>query len=104
MLEYHAAYYEIDDGWYLAEVLDFPGAISQGKTLKSARRMIRDALRVMAECYMDDGKPLPPPNRRARSKGCIPGTHPAQGAVRNWSSHVKRRETSDEPRLRGDSR
>ena len=71
MLEYHAAYYEIDDGWYLAEVLDFPGAISQGKTLKSARRMIRDALRAMAECYLDDGKALPPPNRRARDRKAV---------------------------------
>jgi predicted RNase H-like HicB family nuclease len=68
MLEYHAAYYQIEDGWYLAEVLDFPGAISQGKTLKSARRMIRDALRAMAECYLHDGKPLPPPNPRARDR------------------------------------
>lgn len=71
MLEYHAAYYEIEDGWYLAQVLDFPGAISQGKTLKSARRMIRDALRVMAECYLDDGKALPPPNRRARDRKAV---------------------------------
>ena len=68
MLEYHAAYYEIDDGWYLAAVLDFPGTISQGKTLRSARRMIRDALRAMAECHLDDGKPLPIPNPRARDR------------------------------------
>ena len=68
MLEYHAAYYEIEDGWYLAEVLDFPGAISQGKTLKSARRMIRDALRVMAECHLEQRKPLPAPNPRAKDR------------------------------------
>jgi len=23
MLEYHAAYYPIEDGWYMAKVLDF---------------------------------------------------------------------------------
>jgi predicted RNase H-like HicB family nuclease len=68
VLEYHAAYYEIEDGWYMARVLDFPGVISQGRTLRSARRMIRDALRTMAECYTDDGKPLPQPNPRARDK------------------------------------
>ena len=68
MLEYHAAYYEIEDGWYMAEVLDFPGAISQGKTLTSARRMIRDALRVMAECYLEEGRSLPPPNPRAKDR------------------------------------
>ena len=44
MLEYHAAYYEGDDGWIVAFVLDFPGANSQGKTLLSARRMVRGRL------------------------------------------------------------
>ena len=68
MLEYHGAYYEIEDGWYMAEVLDFPGAISQGKTLKSARRMLRDALRVLAECYLEERKPLPVPNPRAKDR------------------------------------
>jgi len=71
MLQYHAAYYKIDDGWYMAEVLDFPGAISQGKTLRSARRMIRDALRALAECYLDERKPLPMPNPRARDPKAV---------------------------------
>ena len=66
MRHYHAAYYEIEDGWYMAEVMDFPGVISQGRTLRSARRMIRDALRTMAEWYFDDGKPLPVPNPKAK--------------------------------------
>ena len=48
MLEYHAAFYPVEDGWYLARVLDFPGVVSQGKTLRSARFMIRDALREMS--------------------------------------------------------
>jgi predicted RNase H-like HicB family nuclease len=68
MLEYHAAFFPIEDGWYLAEVLDFPGVITQGKNLDDARYMIRDALRLMAECYLEDGKPLPKPNPRARNK------------------------------------
>ena len=66
MRKYHAAYYEIEDGWYLAEVMDFPGVISQGRTLRSAKRMIRDALRLMAEWYVEEGKPLPDPNPRAK--------------------------------------
>jgi predicted RNase H-like HicB family nuclease len=68
MLEYHAAYYPIEDGWYMARVLDFPGALSQGRTLNSARRMIRDALRGLAEWLIEEGEPLPRPNRRARDK------------------------------------
>jgi predicted RNase H-like HicB family nuclease len=66
MREYHAAYYEIEDGWYMAEVMDFPGVVSQGRTLRSARRMIRDALRLMAEWYVDEGKTLPLPNPKVK--------------------------------------
>jgi predicted RNase H-like HicB family nuclease len=68
MLEYFAAYQCVEDGWYLAEVVDFPGVVSQGKTLHSARRMVRDALRVMAELRLERGEALPKPNPRARSK------------------------------------
>jgi predicted RNase H-like HicB family nuclease len=71
MLEYHAAYYSIEDGWFMARVLDFPGTISQGKTLKSAQRMIRDALRLMAECTLELGESLPRPNPKARDKKAV---------------------------------
>lgn len=68
MLEYHAAYYRQESGWFVAEVLDFPGALSQGRTLASARRMIRDALRMLAEALIEEGKPLPRPNPRAKAR------------------------------------
>jgi predicted RNase H-like HicB family nuclease len=71
ILEYHAAYYLIEDGWYLVRVLDFPGTISQGKNMKDARFMIRDALRLMAECALEEGQPLPRPNPRARDKKAV---------------------------------
>ena len=62
MLEYHAAYYKTEDGWYVVKVLDFPGAVSQGRTLNSAKGMIRDALRLLAESLAEDGQPLPKPD------------------------------------------
>jgi predicted RNase H-like HicB family nuclease len=68
MLEYHAAYYPLAGGWYMAKVVDFPGTISQGKDLENARWMIRDALKLMAECTIERGKSLPRPNPRARDK------------------------------------
>lgn len=71
MLEYHAAYYEGDDGWIVAFVLDFPGANSQGRTLRSARRMVRDALRLLAEAHIEMGEPLPTPNPKAKDKKAI---------------------------------
>lgn len=68
MLKYTAVYYRQEDGWYVAEVLDFPGTVSQGRTLNSARRMLRDALRLMAETTVEQGNSLPRPNPRARAK------------------------------------
>lgn len=68
MLQYHAAFSQIEDGRYLAEVLDFPGVVTQGKTLAEARYIVQDALRLMAECYLEAGKPLPKPNPNARKK------------------------------------
>ncbi len=68
MLEYHAAYYQQPSGWFVVELLDFPGVFSQGKTIRSARWMIKDALQLTAECYMEEGKPLPRPNPRAKAK------------------------------------
>ena len=70
-LEYTAAYYPIEDGWFMAEVLDFPGVVSQGRTLKSARRMVRDALRLMAECQLEKGEALPRPNPRAKDSKAV---------------------------------
>jgi len=67
MLEYHAAYYKFpeDDGWYVVSVLDFPGVNTQGRTLREARFMVKDALQLMVECYLDEGKKLPKPNPKA---------------------------------------
>ena len=67
MLEYHAAYYrfEEDDGWYVVSVLDFPGVTTQGQTLREARFMMKDALQLMVECYLEEGRTLPMPNPKA---------------------------------------
>jgi len=71
MLKYHAAYFKGESGWIVAEVLDFPGALSQGRTLQSARRMIRDALKLMAETLIEEGEPLPIPKQRGKPKNAI---------------------------------
>ena len=68
MLKYHAAYYREESGWYVVSVLDFPGVNTQGKTLREARYMVRDALQLMAECYVEEGKALPKPNAKASDK------------------------------------
>lgn len=67
-LQYHAVYHRQENGWYVVKVLDFPGALSQGRTLKSAQRMIRDALRLLAESTIEEGQPLPPPDPTAEDE------------------------------------
>ena len=63
MIEYKAAFYEDrENGWFLAKVLDFPGVITQGRTLDKARRMLNDALREMTEWLLEEGQPLPHPD------------------------------------------
>jgi predicted RNase H-like HicB family nuclease len=46
----------------VAEVLDFPGVVSQGFDLADARLMIASALEDMAQVYLEEGKPFPVPN------------------------------------------
>ncbi len=66
MLEYHAAFYREESGGLFVTLLDFAGVNSQGKNLREARLMIKDALALMAECYLEEGRALPTPNPRAK--------------------------------------
>ena len=38
-----------DDGWWVAEVAEVPGAISQGRTKEEAREQVLDALSELME-------------------------------------------------------
>ena len=56
-----------DDQMVVAEVLDFPGAVSQGFDLADARLMIASALGDVAQMHLEEGKALPMPNPEATS-------------------------------------
>lgn len=61
MVTYRAMYKQVDGGVH-GEVLDFPGAISCGSDLETARQMLASALEDMAETYVQRGQPLPQPD------------------------------------------
>ena len=61
MLTYKAMYKFLDDGVH-AEVLDFPGAITAGRDLDDARRLLASALVDMAETHLLHGTSLPLPD------------------------------------------
>jgi len=64
LLRYQVAYHlpQGQDPMVVAEVLDFPGVVSQGFDLADARLMIASALEDMARVLLEEGKPLPLPN------------------------------------------
>ena len=67
MLRYRIAFHlpRAAGGMVVAEALDFPGAVSQGFDLPEARLMIASAMEDLAECLIEEGKPLPTPNPEA---------------------------------------
>ena len=64
MLRYQAAFHfpRAQGEMVVAEVLDFPGAVSQGFDLPDARLMIASAMEDLAQALLEDGKPLPSPD------------------------------------------
>jgi predicted RNase H-like HicB family nuclease len=51
--EYTVVYQEIEDGWVMATVPELPGAVTQGKTMKEAREMIKEAVELLLESYRE---------------------------------------------------
>ena len=64
MITYKAIYRTFDDGVH-AEVLDFPGVITSGKTLDEARHLLGCALVDMVETHLLEGETLPRPDPNA---------------------------------------
>ena len=64
MLRYHIAFHlpHAAGEMVVAEALDFPGALTQGFDLADARLMIASAMEDLAQCLLEEGKPLPAPN------------------------------------------
>jgi predicted RNase H-like HicB family nuclease len=64
MLRYHIAFYlpRAAGEMVVVEALDFPGAVAQGFDLADARLMIASAMDDLAQCLLEEGKPLPAPN------------------------------------------
>jgi len=50
-----------EEGGYTAEVLNLPGCVSEGETLKEAEENIHEAIELYLETLEDRGLPLPSP-------------------------------------------
>jgi predicted RNase H-like HicB family nuclease len=69
MIRHHIAFHlpRTSGEMVVAEALDFPGAITQGFDLADARLMIASAMEDLAQCLLEQGKPLPTPCAEAAS-------------------------------------
>ena len=81
MLRYHVAYHlpRSAGEMVVAEALDFPGAVSQGFDLADARLMIASAMEDLAQCLLEEGKPLPTPNPDAAAEADLIELMPHSG-------------------------
>jgi predicted RNase H-like HicB family nuclease len=46
---YHVVLEKDEDGWYVVQCVEIPGAISQGKTRKEAMKNIKEAIELILE-------------------------------------------------------
>jgi predicted RNase H-like HicB family nuclease len=67
MLRYHIAFHlpRATGEMVVAEALDCPGAVTQGFDLPDARSMISSAMEDLAQCLLEEGRPLPMPDPEA---------------------------------------
>jgi len=47
---------ETKDGWFIGQVAEIPGAMSQGKSLEELRKNIIDALKLALSIRKDEAK------------------------------------------------
>ena len=45
-----------EGGWWVASCLEMPEAITQGETLEEARKIFKDAIRLLLEVRREDGE------------------------------------------------
>jgi predicted RNase H-like HicB family nuclease len=60
--EYTVVYQPIEDGWVMATVPELPGAVTQGRTMKEAREMIKEVVALLLESYRENAAKEAPAN------------------------------------------
>jgi len=56
---YRAVFEKGEDGWIVVDCPALEGCFTQGRTMKEAVEMMKDALQLMIEVYIEDGDELP---------------------------------------------
>ena len=59
MLSNYTAKYTKTESGYMAQLVEWPEVVTEGKTLEESREMLKDALREMIAAYNQQGKEIP---------------------------------------------
>ena len=57
-MKFTACYTKLEHG-YMGKILEWPGVITEGEDIEDCEEMLKDAARVMALAYSEDGKEIP---------------------------------------------
>ena len=58
---YTATFTPDEKGWIVAQVVEVPGAVSQGRTMEEARANVTEALELMLDWLREEGQEVPAP-------------------------------------------
>ncbi|MFO0792038.1 MAG: type II toxin-antitoxin system HicB family antitoxin [Pirellulales bacterium] len=58
--EFNVVYAPIEDGWFMAQVPELPGAVTQGRDMDEAREMIQEAVELLLQSYRDQAAKIAP--------------------------------------------
>ena len=53
-MNYTVAIKEVEDGWYMGQCEQIPGAITQGRTIEEVKENIKDAITLILEDQQED--------------------------------------------------
>jgi predicted RNase H-like HicB family nuclease len=54
--EFTVIYTPIEDGWFMAQVPELPGAVTQGRNMDEAREMIQEAVELLLQSYRENAE------------------------------------------------
>ena len=53
-MEYTALIEKTEDGWYVAQCEQVPGALTQGRTIEEVKENLKEAIILILECEKED--------------------------------------------------
>jgi len=71
-MEYTAIIKEIEDGWYMGQCEQIPGALTQGRTIEETKENLQDAIRLLMEDEKADFRKAHRGERYMRKKLAMP--------------------------------